>query len=43
MRGWSTLGVLIGGFSVLIEQSAFRGMVCHSVFYWLLVGDGNRW
>lgn len=28
------------GFAVLIELSAFRGMVCHSVFYWLLVGNG---
>ena len=39
-RGWSTLRMLIGGFAALIEQSAFRGMVCHSAFYWLLVGNG---
>lgn len=39
------LGNAYRGFAVLIEQSAFRGMVCHSVFYWLLVGNGmvGRW
>ena len=39
------LGNAYRGFAVLIELSAFRGMVCHSVFYWLLVGNGmvGRW